>query len=39
MKYATATSLGFVETVFLGIPVRGVPTRCARPAARTRPRT
>ncbi len=26
MKYATATSLGFVETVFLGIPVRGVPT-------------
>ncbi len=26
MKYATPTSLGFVETVFLGIPVRGVPT-------------
>jgi len=26
MKYATSTSLGFVETVFLGIPVRGVPT-------------
>ena len=26
MKYATPASLGFVETVFLGIPVRGVPT-------------
>jgi hypothetical protein len=26
MKYATPTSLGFVETVFLGIPLRGVPT-------------
>jgi hypothetical protein len=26
MRYATPTSLGFVETVFLGIPVRGVPT-------------
>ncbi len=26
MKYATPVSLGFVETVFLGIPVRGVPT-------------
>jgi hypothetical protein len=26
MKYATATSLGFVETVLLGIPLRGVPT-------------
>jgi hypothetical protein len=26
MKYATPTSLGFVETVLLGIPVRGVPT-------------
>jgi len=25
-KFATPTSLGFVETVFLGIPVRGVPT-------------
>jgi len=26
MKYATPTSLGFVETVFLGIPAVGVPT-------------
>jgi hypothetical protein len=26
MKYATPASLGFVETVFLGIPLRGVPT-------------
>ena len=26
MKYATPTSLGFVETVLLGIPLRGVPT-------------
>jgi hypothetical protein len=26
MKYATATSLGFVETVLLGIPLRGMPT-------------
>ena len=26
MKYATPTSLGFVETVFLGIPAAGVPT-------------
>jgi hypothetical protein len=25
MKYATPASLGFVETVFLGIPARGVP--------------
>jgi hypothetical protein len=25
-KFATPTSLGFVETVFLGIPLRGVPT-------------
>jgi hypothetical protein len=28
-KYATATSLGWVETVFLGIPVQGVPTEVA----------
>src|SRR5260370_27127396 len=26
LKYATPTSLGFVETVFLGIPAVGVPT-------------
>ena len=26
MKYATPTDLGFVETVLLGIPLRGVPT-------------
>ncbi len=26
MKFATPTSLGFVETIFLGIPLRGVPT-------------
>jgi hypothetical protein len=26
MKFATPTSLGFAETVFLGIPLRGVPT-------------
>ena len=26
MRYATPASLGFVETVLLGIPVRGVPT-------------
>jgi hypothetical protein len=26
MKYATPASLGFVETVFLGLPLRGVPT-------------
>ena len=25
-KFATPASLGFVETVFLGIPLRGVPT-------------
>jgi hypothetical protein len=25
-KFATPTSLGFVETVFLGIPLRGLPT-------------
>jgi hypothetical protein len=31
-KFATPTSLGFVETVFLGIPVRGVPTE-VRPAS------
>lgn len=33
-KYATPTSLGFVETVLLGIPVRGVPTE-VRPASRS----
>ena len=31
-KFATPTSLGFVETVFLGIPLRGVPTE-VRPAS------
>jgi hypothetical protein len=36
MKYATPTSLGFVETVFLGIPVRGVPT-VVRPASSSNP--
>ena len=36
MKYATPTSLGFVETVFLGIPVRGVPTE-VRPASSSNP--
>ena len=36
MKYATSTSLGFVETVFLGIPVRGVPT-VVRPASSSNP--
>jgi hypothetical protein len=35
-KYATATSLGWVETVFLGIPVRGVPTE-VRPASGSNP--
>jgi hypothetical protein len=35
-KYATPTSLGFVETVLLGIPVRGVPTE-VRPASRSNP--
>jgi hypothetical protein len=29
-KFATPTSLGFVETVFLGIPLRGVPTEVRR---------
>ena len=36
MKYATPTSLGFAETVFLGIPVRGVPT-VVRPASSSNP--
>ena len=36
MKYATPTSLGFVETVFLGIPVRGVPTE-VRPSSSSNP--
>jgi hypothetical protein len=35
-KYATATSLGWVETVFLGIPLRGVPTE-VRPARGSNP--
>jgi hypothetical protein len=35
-KYATATSLGWVETVFLGIPLRGVPTE-VRPASGSNP--
>ena len=35
-KYATPTSLGFVETVLLGIPVRGVPT-VVRPASSSNP--
>jgi len=36
MKYATATSLGFVETVLLGIPLRGVPT-IVHPASSSNP--
>jgi hypothetical protein len=36
MKYATPTSLGWVETVFLGIPARGVPTE-VRPASSSNP--
>ena len=36
MKYATPRSLGFVETVFLGIPARGVPT-VVRPASSSNP--
>ncbi len=35
-KYATPTSLGFVETVLLGIPLRGVPTE-VRPARSSNP--
>ena len=35
-KYATATSLGWVETVLLGIPLRGVPTE-VRPASGSNP--
>jgi hypothetical protein len=35
-KYATATSLGWVETVFRGIPVQGVPTE-VRPASGSNP--
>ena len=36
MKFATPASLGFVETVFLGIPLRGVPTE-VRPASSSNP--
>ena len=36
MKFATPTSLGFVETVFLGIPLPGVPTG-VRPASGSNP--
>jgi hypothetical protein len=36
MKFATPTSLGFVETVFLGIPLPGVPTE-VRPASGSNP--
>jgi hypothetical protein len=35
-KYATTTSLGWVETVLLGIPLRGVPTE-VRPASGSNP--
>jgi len=35
-KFATPTSLGVVETVFLGIPLRGVPT-VVRPASSSNP--
>jgi hypothetical protein len=35
-KYATATSLGWVETVLLGIPLQGVPTE-VRPASGSNP--
>jgi hypothetical protein len=35
-KYATPASLGFVETVLLGIPVRGEPTE-VRPASSSNP--
>jgi hypothetical protein len=35
-QYATATSLGWVETVFLGIPALGVPTE-VRPASGSNP--
>ena len=35
-KFATPASLGFVETVFLGIPQRGVPT-IVRPASSSNP--
>jgi hypothetical protein len=35
-KYATPASLGFVETVFLGIALRGVPTE-VRPASSSNP--
>ena len=35
-KFATPTSLGVVETVFLGIPLRGVPTE-VRPASSSNP--
>ena len=36
MKYATPTSLGFVETVFQGIPAVGVPTEVS-PASNSNP--
>ena len=35
-KFATPASIGFVETVFLGIPLRGVPTE-VRPASNSNP--
>ena len=35
-KYATTTSLGWVETVLLGIPLQGVPTE-VRPASGSNP--
>jgi hypothetical protein len=35
-KFATPASLGFVETVFLGIPLRGVPTEVS-PASSSNP--
>jgi hypothetical protein len=35
-KYGTQTNLGFVETVFRGIPTRGVPT-VVRPASSSNP--
>ena len=38
MKYATPTSLGFVETVLLGIPLRGVPTFVSKSSSSNRPR-
>jgi len=35
-KFKTSTTLGFVETVFLGIPLRGVPTE-VRPSSSSNP--